>query len=297
MTCKRAKLLAGCWGQARVIVWVQPQFGAQALLVFAHWCGLRPRGTKMGHLVPQFPPLQSCLLRGFGWQCCQMGLPAAAGSALPVPHAKRHFPCLTHGRAQREVESRPLYDLPAGHLPLVTMSLPESRPPPHSEQLHRLGAAPCPTAVQFPPLEGLILQGASLAKPSRAWASSACPASGSVLTRDAGGGGGGGKQKRAPGPCLCSTPHAAFGPSAWARPVLGSWPWPLPWPSGNRLSPSPGMCLRRRKGWGAALSRSCFRPPDPQQGLAVGMALADGGSPSWGLWQGLQVECGGAEMP
>lgn len=185
VTCKRAKLRAGRWEQSRVIVWVQPRFGAQALFTFGHQCRLRSRGTKFGHLVPQFPPLQSCLLRGFGWLCCQRGLPAAAGSALPAPRGKRHFPCLAHGRARREVKSRPLYDLPAGHLPLVTVSLPESRAPPCSEQLHGLGAAPCPMAAQFPPLEGLILQGASLGKPSYAWASSACPASGFVLTRDA----------------------------------------------------------------------------------------------------------------
>lgn len=151
VTCKCAKLRAGCWEPSRVIVWVQPRFGAQALLVFGHRCRLHPRGTKFGHLVPQFPPLQSCLLRGFGWQCCQKGLPAAAGSALPAPCGKRHFPCLTHGRVRREVESCPLYDLPAGHLPLVTVSLLESRPPPRCEQLHGLGAAPCPTTAQFPP--------------------------------------------------------------------------------------------------------------------------------------------------
>lgn len=91
--------------------------------------------------------------------------------------------------------------------------------------------------------------------------------------------------------------RAAFGPSARALLMLDSWPRPLPWSGGNGLSPSLRMCLRRRKGWGAALSRSRFRPPAPQPGLAMGMAPADGCSPSWGLWQRLQVERGGAEMP
>jgi len=65
---------------------------------------------------------------------------------------KRRFPSLAYDCTWGEVESRPLRDLPAGHVPLVTVSLPESRPrpPPCSEQLHGLGAAPCPTAAQFP---------------------------------------------------------------------------------------------------------------------------------------------------
>lgn len=188
-------------------------------------------------------------------------LPAgSAGSVLPAPCGKRHFPCLTYDRSRREVESRPLHDLPVGHLPLVTVSLLKSRPrpPPHCQQLHGLGATLRPMAAQFPPMEGLVLRGASLGKPPRAhpqpiplWGLS----SPGMLCR-------GGPSENVPqAHARSSQHHVTSGPSAQACLMLGSCPWPLPWPGGNRLSPSPGMCLCRRKGCAAALSRSCFRPP------------------------------------
>lgn len=139
------------------------------------------------------------------------------------------------------------------------------------------------------PARGPDPAGASLGKPSCVWASSAQSALGFVLTRDAPGGS---KQKCTPGQCSFLPICAAFGPSVQACPVLGSRPWLLPCPGGNVLSPSPGMCLRRRKGWGAALSRSCFR-----LGLAMGTAPAMAAPQARGCDRGSEQGMEGQKCP
>lgn len=115
--------------------------------------------------------------------------------------------------------------------------------------------------------------------------SSAHPASGPGLARDAPGG-------QVKIHSLLSVPLQGRAP-CWAAvpvPCHGLAGTACPLPQGC-------SCTGGRAGARHCPGPASAHPPAPQQGLAMGMALVDGCSLSRGLRQGCQAECEGAEMP
>lgn len=153
--------------------------------------------------MPQFPHLQSRLLGGFAWQCCQRGLravsclrPAGSGTSR-ASHTATHGGKSSHVRSMTCLRSSPVsHRVPAEITAMATTSLPAApqagcRSPSHGSTIspHR---GPDPAG--------------SIPGEATPCTSSAHPTLGSVLTRDALQRGG--KQKCAPGPCsFPSTPR------------------------------------------------------------------------------------------
>lgn len=238
------------WGPPGLVAWVQPRFGAQAPLSFVRR-GCAPREPRLGTWCLGFPSFEP-LGAGRGCWCRQRPARAPREAAFPVLGGK------------------------SSHVRPATCLQVTSRESPCPCRCHRCssGATAPPGSEQ--PRGWALLRSPSQRFPrgpdpagsfSGAWATSARPASGACA--QSGGAGG------SPGVENMTKGHACplRGPLARALPVLGSCPCPPPLSWRGRIVPVPED-VRRRKGWGAALPRSCFLPPVPQHSPAAGTAPA-----------------------